>query len=267
VDALLLARGLSVDRGRRPVLRDVSLELRPGDGFALVGPNAAGKSTLVRALAGLLRPRSGEIRLRGRPLTEWSRSAIARVVAVVLPEDDSGIALTVADRVALGRYPHRGPFRSLDADDRSAIARALDATGIAPLAARRLDTLSAGERQLAGLARGLAQEPEILLLDEPAAHLDIGHQLGLFRVLDEVRARGVAVLAVVHDLQRAGAWASRMALLAGGSVAVEGTAEAVLSSPLAAAAFGVSIRGHRVPGLGHPLYSFGSPAGEEDAKD
>jgi iron complex transport system ATP-binding protein len=124
------------------------------------------------------------------------------------------------------------------------------------LARRWLGTLSAGERQLATLARGLAQEPRVLLLDEPAAHLDIGHQLRLFRVLDEVRAAGVAVLAVVHDLQRAAAWAERMVLLAEGRVARDGPPDTVLASEECARAFEVAIRGHAVPGSPHPLYNF-----------
>jgi iron complex transport system ATP-binding protein len=245
-----------VQRGGAEILHGVSLLLRSGEALALVGPNAAGKSTLVRTLAGLLRASRGEVRLMGRPLCEWSRDALARAVALVTPEEEGLPALTVEDRVALGRYPHRGPFRPLTGADRAAVARALEQTGITPLARRRLGTLSAGERQLAALARGLAQEPRVLLLDEPAAHLDVGHQLRLFRVLDEVRACGVAALAVVHDLQRAAAWAERMALVAGGRIVAEGAPEDVLAGEAAARAFEVKVRAHAVPGLGHPLYSF-----------
>jgi len=254
--ALIEARGLSVARGQRLVIHDLSLGLAAGDGVALVGPNAAGKSTLVRALAGLLPARSGAVWLDGRPLRDRTREAVARAVALVGADEEGPGLLTVEDRVALGRYPHRGPFRPLGANDREAIGRALLLAGIEALARRRLETLSAGERQLATLARGLAQEPRVLLLDEPAAHLDVGHQLRLFRVLDEVRAKGVAVLAVVHDLQRAAAWAARAVLLAGGRVVREGPAETVLASPEAARAFEVGIRAHAVPGLRHPLYSF-----------
>ncbi len=255
-EAVLEARGLRVDRGRARVLQDVSLELRAGEALAVVGPNAAGKSTLVRTLAGLLTPASGEVRLRGRPLPEWPRDALARVLALVASEEEGPDALTVADRVALGRYPHRGPFRRLTGADDAAVARALQQTGTLHLARRRLGTLSAGERQLATLARGLAQEPRVLLLDEPAAHLDIGHQIQLFRALDDVRQCGVAVLAVIHDLARAAAWAGRMALVAGGRITAEGSPAAVLGGDAAAQAFGVSIRGHAVPGLPHLLYVF-----------
>ena len=253
---LLEARDLVVDRGRSHVLRGASLALHAGEALALVGPNAAGKSTLLRTMAGLLRASAGTVRLKERILSAWERDALARAVALVSAEDEGPATLHVADRVALGRYPHRGPFRPLTAHDHEAVDRALAQAGIEHLAARPLGTLSAGERQLAAVARGLAQEPEVLLLDEPAAHLDVGHQLALFAVLDDVRRRGVAVLAVVHDLQRAGAWAERMALLFGGRVIDEGAPAAVLAGQGAAEAFGVAIRAHRVAELDHPLYSF-----------
>ncbi len=243
MSAVLEARGLWVDRGRRSVLRGVDLALRPGEGLALVGPNAAGKSTLVRTLAGLLAPAKGEVRLEGRPLAAWTRSGLAQRVALVAAEDEAPDRLAAEDRVALGRYPHRGPLAPFTEEDRAAVARALRQTEIEHLARRPLGTLSAGERQLAFLARGLAQEPAVLLLDEPATHLDVRHQLHLFRVLDEVRARGVAVLAVIHDLQRAAAWAPRMALLDEGRIAAEGSPAEVLEGEAAERAFGVAIRG------------------------
>jgi iron complex transport system ATP-binding protein len=260
VTAALEARDAFVRRGAREVLHGVSLALGEGEAVALVGPNAAGKSTLVRTLAGLLRPDRGEVLLQGRAVAAWDRDARARALALVAPEDEAPPALTVEDRVALGRYPHRGPFRPLTTEDRTAIAAALAVTGIEALARRRLETLSAGERQLAALARGLAQQPRVLLLDEPGAHLDVGHQLGLFRVLDEARRAGVAVLAVVHDLQRAAAWAGRMVLLDEGRIAAEGPPDSVLTSPDAARAFGVAVRAHALPGLSHPLYSFEEPS-------
>src|SRR5215208_2062172 len=140
--ALLDARDLVVARGGRTILRGVSVRLGPGEAVALVGPNAAGKSTLVRTLAGLLPVTSGVVQLEGRPLAEWGRSALARAIALVAPEEDAHVLLSVQERVALGRYPHRGPFRPLNAADRDAVARALDRTGISHLASRPLSTLS-----------------------------------------------------------------------------------------------------------------------------
>src|SRR5262249_14167051 len=138
----------------------------------------------------------------------------------------------------------------------AAVARALAPPGTAALARRAITTLSAGERQLAALARGLAQEPAVLLLDEPAAHLDIGHQLRLFRVLDEVRREGVAVLAVVHDLSRAAAWAERLLLLARGRITAEGPPDSVLASPAVAEACEVLIRPERINSRAAPVYLF-----------
>jgi iron complex transport system ATP-binding protein len=240
--ATIEARALCVDRGGRPVLKGVSLALEPGQAVALIGPNAAGKSTLVRALAGLLPAASGEVRLQGRPLALWPRAAVARRIALVAAQDEAPDRIAVIDRVALGRYPHRGPLGRFTAEDEAAVARALRLTETEHLARRPLGTLSAGERQRALLARGLAQDPALLLLDEPATHLDIRHQLHLFSVLDEVRQQGVAVLAVIHDLQRA-AWAPRMALLDDGRITAEGSPTQVIESEAASRAFGIAIRG------------------------
>jgi iron complex transport system ATP-binding protein len=256
VNVLIEAREVAVARGARRVIEGVSVALRAGEALALVGPNAAGKSTLVRALAGLLPPAAGQILLEGAPLARCSRDAIARVVALVTPGEDGADALTVLERTRLGRYPHRGALRPFTAEDDAAVARALIMTGIEALADRRLGTLSAGERQLAAVARGLAQEPRVLLLDEPSAHLDVGHQLQLFRVLDEVRRGGVGVLAVVHELQRAASWAERMVLLANGRIVAEGLPGDVLAGEACAHAFGVAIRRHEIAGLARPLYSF-----------
>jgi ABC-type cobalamin/Fe3+-siderophores transport system ATPase subunit len=265
VTPLLEACGLVVRRNGTEVIHGVDLALARGEAVALVGPNAAGKSTLVRALAGLLPPRRGEVRVDGRPLADWARDALARRVALVVADEEAFGALTVRERVTLGRYPHRGPFRAMRAEDEQAVARALERTGIADLARRRLASLSAGERQLAALARGLAQEPEILLLDEPAAHLDIGHQLRMFGVLDEARSHGLAVLAVVHDLQRAADWADRMVLLAGGRIAADGPPDQVLVSAPCASAFEVVIRGHGVEERPHPLYAFEPDGGGQES--
>jgi iron complex transport system ATP-binding protein len=250
------ARALVVRRGGVGVLHGVDLTVRPGEALALVGPNGAGKSTLLRALCGLLPAASGQVLVAGRPLRSWGRDAFARAVALVTSEERGPDALAVEDRVRLGRYPHRGPFRPWTQDDQAAVTVALERAGIAHLRGRRLGTLSAGERQLSALARGLAQQPRVLLLDEPAAHLDIGHQLRLFRILDEVRATGVAVLAVAHDLARAAAWASRMVLLSAGGVAAQGRPDEVLAAPECADAFEVVIRAHPIAGLPHALYSF-----------
>jgi iron complex transport system ATP-binding protein len=246
--SVLAARDVVVHRAEREVVRGVTVAVEAGEALALVGPNAAGKSTLLRAMVGLLPVSSGVVEVLGRRIGDWTSTALARQVALVGAEDEGAEAFTVRERVALGRYPHLGPFRPAGPADEASVDDALRRTGIAHLAGRRVGTLSAGERQLAALARGLAQQPRLLLLDEPAAHLDIGHQLALFRVLDEVRADGVAVLAVVHDLQRAASWAGRMLLFHEGRVAADGSPAAVLLGAACAGAFGVEVTAHG-PGL------------------
>ena len=144
--AVLEARGVSIRRGPRLVVDDVTLALHAGEALALVGPNAAGKSTLVRALAGVLRPAAGEVLLHGRPLRDAGRDAVARAVALVAPDDAVPATITVSERAQLGRYPHRGPLRPFNAADHAAVAHALARTGVAALADRPLATLSAGER-------------------------------------------------------------------------------------------------------------------------
>jgi iron complex transport system ATP-binding protein len=264
--SLVLADRLSVDLGGARVLSGATLAIEAGETLALVGPNAAGKSTLLRALAGLLPASDGAVVLEGRPLPLWGRRALARTVALVTAEDQGPDTLQVFDRVALGRYPHLGPFKTPSDHDRRAVAAALERVGIRHLQDRRLGTLSEGERQLASLARGLAQEAAVLLLDEPASHLDVGHELHLFSILDEVAQQGVAVLAVVHDLQRAAAWASRMALVHEGRIAAQGAPLDVLTSAECARAFSVQIRSHALPGLPHPLYTFESVPGRGETR-
>ena len=253
---LLEADAIDVVRGGRRVLESVSFALESGEALAVVGPNAAGKSTLVRALAGLLPVTAGAVRLMGRPLEKIGRGQRARQVALVTAEDEGPTTLRVSDRVALGRYPHVGPLMPLGREDTAAIESAIERTGIAHLSGRALGTLSAGERQRATLARALAQEPRLLLLDEPSAHLDVGHELELFGVLDEVRRSGVGVLVVVHDLQRAAEWAERMILLHEGRIHASGPPADVLKNEECRDAFAVEIQGHAVPGVNHELYSF-----------
>jgi len=216
------ARGLGVDRGRRSVLRGVDMALAAGEGLALVGPNAAGKSTLVRALAGLLPTARGEVLLQGRPLAGWPRSALAQRVALVAAEDEAPDRIAVEDRVALGRYPHRGALAPLRDEDRAAVARALRQTEIDHLARRPLGTLSAGERQLAALARGLAQEPLVLLLDEPAAGVPSLESERILEVLDQLPA-DIAILIIEHDMDLVFRFARRITVLVQGQVLCEGT--------------------------------------------
>lgn len=247
---LLDISGLTVRRGPREAVRDVTLQVGPGERVALVGPNAAGKSTLLGAVAGLLPAVSGRIKIEGRPLASLDNREIARRIALVVALQEGAPRISVRESAELGRYPHTGPFRGLDALDREAVRRAIAETGLDGLADRALGSLSAGERQRALIARALAQEPKLLLLDEPSAHLDIGHGLDLFALLTTIAEGGVAVVAVVHDLVSAARWASRMVVLHEGRIVDDGAPARVMTGDALGRAFGIRIQEARTPADG-----------------
>ena len=234
----LRAERVSAGYGARTVLRDVDLQIAGGEVVALIGPNGAGKSTLLRVLAGLLRPSLGRVTLGDTDLATLERRAVARRVAVVPQVFDTLFPFTVREIVTLGRTPHRGALGLLGADDANAVARALEALGSADLADRRIDRISGGERQRAVLAMALAQEPDVLLLDEPTAHLDPAHQLATLELVRRLaRDRGLAVLAIVHDANLA-ALADRVAVLRDGAIVRDAAPLDALTPDLVASVFG-----------------------------
>lgn len=225
---VLSVRDLHAGYGAGEVLHGLELDLRPGETLAVAGPNAAGKSTLVRVLAGALRPRRGSVHLGGTDLAALRARDRGRAIAVVPQAARTDLDFTVREMVALGRAPHAGPWGAESARDREAIARALEAADLAAVAARPYSLLSGGERQRTLIARALAQQAPVLLLDEPTAHLDLSHRL---LVLDAVRAhaaRGGSALVVLHDLGLA-ARLDRMAILDGGRIVACGAPREVLT--------------------------------------
>ncbi len=222
-------RNLAVDLDRTPILHGVSCSVGSGGWLALIGPNGAGKTTLLRAVAGLLRHR-GEVLLDGAGTGSLSGRDRARLIAYVPQEPVLPPDMTVAEYVLLGRTPYirylGGPGRG----DREAAARAAERLGVSPFADRRLASLSGGERKRVVLARALAQDPKVLLLDEPTSSLDIGHQQQVLDLVDELRGTGgLTVLSTLHDLTTAGQYADQLVLLHQGRIEATGTAAAVLT--------------------------------------
>ena len=217
----LSATDLTLDLGGTRVLDGVSLTFAAGVWTVVVGPNGAGKSTLLSLLAGLQRPDAGQVRLQGRPLTEWPARERAQRLAWLSQQGEADGDIAALDVVRLGRLPRHGLFGAPDADDEAAVARAMAETECTAYAGRRLNGLSGGERQRVLLARALAVEAPVLLLDEPTIHLDAPHQLALLRGLSARARAGAAVVAVLHDLTLALA-ADRVLVLDRGRVAADG---------------------------------------------
>ncbi|MDX6739277.1 ABC transporter ATP-binding protein [Actinocorallia sp. A-T 12471] len=247
---------LSVDRDGRRVLDGVSLTVDKGSWVAVVGPNGAGKSTLLQAVAGLL-PHTGTISLAGRTETRGRERAQAVAYAPqnpVLPDD-----LTVFDYALLGRSPYIGYFARETSRDRKIAEAALERLDLSGFAGRRLGRMSGGERQRVVLARALAQQAPVLLLDEPTTALDLGHQQQVLELLDVLRAEeGLTVVTTLHDLGAAGQYADELALVSGGGIAASGPPGAVLTAELVAAHFGARVRVTEGPG-GRPLLSLERP--------
>ena len=227
---------------RRTVLRDLNFRVGSGELVALLGPNGSGKTTLLHAIAGTLRRDAGRIALFGRDLDAWSRVQLARRVAVlpqslILPD-----GFRVGELVEMGRAPHATRWFGSSAKDAEAVAHALADADAVELADRHVDELSGGERQRVLVAMALAQEPELLLLDEPTLHLDIAHQASVLVTIARLRARrGLTVVAALHDLNLAAAHAPRVAVLGAGHVIADGPPADVLGPDLVRAAFGVAV--------------------------
>ncbi|MCI4337754.1 MAG: ABC transporter ATP-binding protein, partial [Thermoplasmata archaeon] len=239
---------LSVRFGARSALSRVSWTASAGELVALAGPNGSGKSTLLRACLGLLAPTQGTVRLFGTDCGQLSIRERARRVAWVPQEEAPRDNLRLIEYVLFGRYAHLPPFTGESADDRRTAERALAEAGLADRADSGILELSGGERQRLLLARALAQETPLLLLDEPTAHLDIGHQLDLFeRVRRQVRDRGLCAIAAMHDLNLAARFADRILVLSHGRLVSDGPPESVLSVPLLREVWGVETELRRDP--------------------
>jgi ABC-type cobalamin/Fe3+-siderophores transport system ATPase subunit len=222
--------GLTAGYGRRRVLDAVRLTVEPGGWLAIIGPNGSGKSTLLRSVLGF-HPHEGEVRIDGVPTTGMPRRDRARCLAYapqapVLPE-----GVTTREYVTLGRTPHRPLLAAPRGVDRQVVAEVMERLGLGGLAERHLTTLSGGEQQRAVLARALAQQPRVLLLDEPTAALDLGHAQQVLDLVDRLRRQdGLTVVSTLHDLTLAGQYADRLALLSDGRVAAEGPPAVVLTA-------------------------------------
>lgn len=235
-------RDVAFGYGARSVLHGLDMRIAPGELLAVVGVNGSGKTTLLRLLAGTLHANVGSVTVFGRAVSTFDRRDLARRVAVLPQSLELPSGFRVAEIVEMGRMPHARSRFGATADDEAAVERALVDANALDLAERPVEELSGGERQRVLVAMALAQEPELLLLDEPTVHLDLGHQVALLDTVERQRRnRGLTVVAVLHDLALAASYASRVALLDGGRIAADGPPSDVLRPPLLAQTFGVGL--------------------------
>jgi iron complex transport system ATP-binding protein len=233
---------VSVSAGGKTIVDGVSLEVERGEWVSVLGPNGAGKTTLLRVLAGTIDFR-GEATVEGRNVGRIRRREVARLVAVVPQTPVVPAAMTVAEYVLLGRTPHLAALSQEGAEDRAAAGAALARLDLEELGARELGSLSGGELQRAVIARALAQQAPILLLDEPTTALDIGHQQQVLELVDRLRREeGLTVVAAMHDLTLASQYGDRIVLVDGGRIVAEGTAEDVLTAERLEALYGARVR-------------------------
>jgi iron complex transport system ATP-binding protein len=235
--SLLAAQGLAIGYRHRPVGEDIDLVLDAGEVLCLLGPNGSGKTTLFRTLLGILPPLAGTVRVMGRPLGDWPRAALATRLAYV-PQSHAGLfAFTVEEVVLMGRTARLPRFATPSAHDHALARACLARLGVGHLAARVYTEISGGERQLALIARALAQEAAILILDEPTASLDFGNQLRVLQEIETLKARGLSILMSTHQPEHALRVADRIALLKGGRIVAQGP-RAVASADALAALYG-----------------------------
>ncbi|WP_037307904.1 ABC transporter ATP-binding protein [Amycolatopsis orientalis] len=243
-DALLTGQDLVLAHQERAVVDGVSLSLRAGAVTALVGPNGSGKSTLLRSLARLHKPREGNVRLGERSV--WGGNALsgkefARQVTLLTQHRPTPSGVSVRDVVSYGRYPYRSGWRGVDTDGAAAIRRAMELTGVTPMAERGVDELSGGELQRVWLASCLAQQTSVLLLDEPTNHLDLRYQVEILDVVRDLANEGVAVGVVLHDLDHAAIIADEVVLLSEGTIVATGDIGRVLTTEHLSQAYGVTV--------------------------
>lgn len=249
----LAAVNATIGYEQRVISEKLSVRIPPGSFTAIIGPNACGKSTLLRALARIIRPSAGEVLLDGRVIHSYRSKEVARRLGLLPQTSLAPEGIRVADLVARGRMPHQSLIQQWRPQDEQAVTEALEATRTSEFSERLVDELSGGQRQRVWIAMLLAQQTPILLLDEPTTFLDIAHQYELLGLLRRLHGEGRTLVAVLHDLNQAARYADHLIVMRGGEVVATGAPGEVLSARLVEEVFGVPVRVMEEPVSGSPL--------------
>ncbi|TDK31758.1 ABC transporter ATP-binding protein [Rhizobium deserti] len=250
----LIVTGLAAGYGDSDILHDLDLTVPAGKITAIVGANACGKSTLLRAMSRLLKPRAGQVLLDGKSVHKTSPKELARTLGLLPQSPIAPEGITVADLVSRGRHPHQGLFGRWTREDDEAVRAALDVTKTGDIAERNVDELSGGQRQRVWIAMALAQETEVLLLDEPTTFLDINHQIEVLDLMTDLnQTRGTTIAMVLHDLNLAARYADYLIAMTAGRVHVSGSPETVLTEDNVRQVFGLESRVIADPTSGRPI--------------
>jgi iron complex transport system ATP-binding protein len=250
----LVGEALTLGYDRRTVAEDLTVAVPDGSFTVIIGPNACGKSTLLRALARLLRPARGTVLLDGADIHRRPARQVARTLGLLPQSAVAPDGLTVAELVSRGRYPHQGLLRQWSREDERVVDHAMADTGVAELADRPVDELSGGQRQRVWIAMALAQQTEILLLDEPTTFLDVSHQIDVLDLLTDLnRTRGTTIVMVLHDLNLAARYADRLVAMRDGRIVASGEPHEVLTEELLLRVFDLSAKVITDPVAGTPL--------------
>ena len=230
MEPILTLRNVGFRYGNIEALKEIDLQVRPGEILGVLGPNGSGKSTLLKILDGILKPQEGEILIKGKPLGDFKRTRVAKEIAMVSQENYFRFSFSALEVVLMGRFPHLKRLQFEGKKDMEVALDSLKATHTLELAERSIHELSGGERQRIHIARALAQEPRIILLDEPTSFLDIAHQVQILELIVRLnRELGLTVLMVLHDLNLASEYCTRMILLNNGTIAKKGKPEEVIT--------------------------------------
>ena len=249
----LRAHELTLAYDRHVVARDLSVEIADGGFTAIVGPNACGKSTLLRALARMLEPRDGTVLLDGAAIGSLPTRDVAKQIGLLPQSATAPDGITVSDLVARGRHPHQSLFRPWSKEDARAVREAMEQTDVVPLADRPADELSGGQRQRVWLAMALAQETPLLLLDEPTTFLDIAHQLEVLDLCADLHERGRTLVAVLHDLNHACRYATQLIAMRDGEIVAQGAPADIVDAALVESVFGLRCSVVPDPEMGAPM--------------